>query len=121
MTLAPIPAAAPRRRAFVRLTGAASLAIALTLSGESVTPSFWMAGALMAVGVWLHLTEQHGHDHVHEPMRHTHPHTHDEHHQHRHDFAWESGKSHSHPHEHVLLVHRHPHFPDIHHRHPHDP
>jgi drug/metabolite transporter (DMT)-like permease len=96
-------------------------AIALTLSGESVTPAFWMAGALMAVGVWLHLTEQHGHGHVHEPMRHAHPHTHDEHHQHRHDFAWESCKSHSHPHEHVLLVHRHPHFPDIHHRHPHDP
>ena len=33
MTLAPIPAAAPRRRALVRLAGAASLAIAFTLSG----------------------------------------------------------------------------------------
>ena len=95
-------------------------AIALTLLGESVTPAFWVAGALMAVGVWLHLTEQHVHDHVHEPTRHAHAHTHDEHHQHGHDFAWEPGKSHSHAHEHGLLVHRHPHFPDIHHRHPHD-
>lgn len=94
-------------------------AIALTLFGESVTPAFWMAGALMAVGVWLHLTEKHVHDHVHEPMRHTHPHTHDEHHQHAHDFAWEPGKPHSHAHDHARLVHRHHHFPDIHHRHPH--
>jgi drug/metabolite transporter (DMT)-like permease len=95
-------------------------AFALTLLGESVTPAFWVAGALMALGVWLHLTEQHEHEHVHEPIRHAHAHTHDEHHQHGHDFPWESGKSHSHAHEHALLVHRHPHFPDIHHRHAHE-
>ncbi len=95
-------------------------AIALTLFGESVTPAFWLAGALMAVGVWLHLTEQHFHDHVHEPTRHSHPHTHDEHHLHDHDGAGASGKAHTHVHEHALLVHRHHHFPDIHHRHPHE-
>ena len=97
-------------------------AIALTLFGETVTPAFWIAGALMAVGVWLHLTERHEHAHVHEPMRHTHPHKHDEHHQHEHDedVEWACGKVHTHRHEHAMLVHRHPHFPDIHHRHSHD-
>jgi drug/metabolite transporter (DMT)-like permease len=94
-------------------------AIAILVFGEPVTVSFWLAAALMAVGVWIHLTEHHAHEHQHEPMAHAHPHVHDEHHQHSHDFAWDGVEPHVHPHAHVPLRHSHAHFPDIHHRHDH--
>ncbi|ANA36241.1 Membrane protein [Ralstonia mannitolilytica] len=80
---------------------------------------FWVAAALMALGVWLHLHERHEHKHVHEPMEHTHAHRHDEHHQHEHDFPWNGKEPHVHIHRHEALVHKHPHYPDIHHRHTH--
>jgi len=94
-------------------------ALALLLLRESPSSAFWVAAALMALGVWLHLTERHEHAHVHEPMEHTHPHVHDEHHQHRHAFAWDGREPHTHPHAHRRLAHRHPHYPDLHHRHDH--
>lgn len=94
-------------------------AVSLVLLGESTSPAFWIAAALMAWGVWLHLTEHHEHEHVHEPMEHSHRHTHDEHHQHEHDFPWAGDEPHEHWHRHEALVHKHPHFPDIHHRHSH--
>ncbi len=94
-------------------------ALSLTLLGEATTPAFWLATALMAWGVWLHLTERHAHSHTHDPQTHAHPHEHDEHHQHTHDFAWDMRKSHNHRHVHSALTHSHHHFPDIHHRHPH--
>ena len=87
--------------------------------GESANGYFWGAGALMGLGVWLHLTESHDHEHTHEPMEHQHPHTHDEHHQHAHDFDWDGSEPHVHPHQHEALTHKHPHYPDIHHRHGH--
>lgn len=80
---------------------------------------FWAAGASMALGVWLHVSERHEHEHVHEPMEHAHPHRHDAHHRHAHDFAWDGTEPHVHAHRHEQLVHRHPHYPDIHHRHIH--
>ena len=46
--------------------------------GESVTPALLAAGALMALGVWLHLSERHLHAHTHEALEHEHAHTHDE-------------------------------------------
>lgn len=94
-------------------------AVSLVLLGESTSPAFWIAAALMAWGVWLHLTEHHEHEHVHEPMEHSHRHVHDEHHQHEHDFPWAGDEPHEHWHRHEALVHKHPHFPDIHHRHSH--
>ena len=94
-------------------------AVALAVLGESTSPSFWLAAALMAWGVWLHLTEHHEHEHAHEPIEHTHRHVHDEHHRHAHDFAWERHEPHEHRHRHATVTHKHPHFPDIHHRHPH--
>ena len=94
-------------------------AIAIVVFGEPVTATFWLAAALMAVGVWIHLTEHHAHEHQHEPMTHAHPHVHDEHHQHSHDFAWDGVEPHVHPHDHAPLRHSHAHFPDIHHRHEH--
>jgi len=94
-------------------------AISILLFGEKTTSAFWMAAALMAIGVWLHLTEQHEHEHTHEALFHAHRHVHDEHHQHEHDFDWDGSEPHSHPHQHTPITHSHPHFPDIHHQHKH--
>lgn len=87
--------------------------------GDSVGPDFGVACALMALGVWLHLTERHEHEHTHEPIEHSHAHVHDEHHQHEHDFEWDKRVPHVHEHTHQAVTHKHPHFPDIHHRHAH--
>lgn len=94
-------------------------ALALLVLRESPSAAFWIAAALMALGVWLHLTERHEHEHVHEPMEHTHPHVHDEHHRHGHGFAWDGNEPHAHPHTHRRTTHSHPHYPDLHHRHDH--
>lgn len=94
-------------------------ALAITLLGEEATAAFGLAAALMALGVWLHLTERHSHEHVHAPMEHTHEHVHDAHHRHEHDAAWNGREPHAHRHRHARLVHSHPHYPDLHHRHPH--
>lgn len=94
----------------------AVLAIAM---GEAVTLPLLVAGGLMALGVWLHLTERHEHRHQHEAMEHEHEHVHDEHHQHQHQYPPASDSSHSHLHQHEPLSHEHAHFPDAHHRHHH--
>ena len=94
-------------------------AIAIVAFHEPVSWLFWLAAALMAAGVWLHLTEVHEHEHVHEPLTHTHTHRHDAHHQHQHAFAWDGREPHAHEHTHQPLRHRHPHYPDVHHRHEH--
>lgn len=93
--------------------------VAVFVFQESTSPAFWLAASLMGLGVWLHLTEQHGHMHVHEAMTHEHLHEHDAHHQHTHDFVWQGTGQHSHPHQHTVMRHNHPHYPDIHHRHSH--
>lgn len=66
----------------------AMLAVAL---GEPLTASLLAGGALMAVGVWLHVTERHAHEHAHpplapgeEPIVHTHHHFPDTEHRHQH-------------------------------------
>lgn len=81
--------------------------------------AFWLAGGLMAIGVWLHLTEHHEHEHSHEPIAHSHEHVHDEHHQHEHLATDPPGEPHTHFHVHARLTHRHSHYPDVHHRHEH--
>ena len=88
------------------------------LLGDPVTWQLIVAGALMAWGVWLHVTENHAHEHLHEHLEHTHAHVHDEHHQHVHDGGYGS-ELHTHAHVHEPLRHTHPHYPDVHHRHPH--
>lgn len=93
--------------------------VSLLWLGDSAGPGFWVACALMALGVWLHVTERHEHEHTHEPMEHSHAHVHDAHHQHEHDFAWDEKASHTHLHRHEAITHKHPHFPDIHHQHVH--
>lgn len=94
-------------------------AVAILMLGESVSVMFLLAAALMALGVWIHLMENHVHEHQHEPLDHNHRHTHDEHHQHEHDFEWDGTEPHSHPHVHAPIRHSHAHFPDVHHRHRH--
>jgi len=94
-------------------------AIAVVLYGQPITASFWLAAALMGMGVWLHVTEHHEHVHVHEPLTHSHSHEHDEHHQHEHGEEWDGSEPHAHEHRHEPLRHHHPHFPDIHHQHRH--
>ena len=94
----------------------ALLAVAL---GEPLSWPLLLAGALMAAGVWLHLTERHSHLHSHPTDAHAHPHTHDEHHQHSHDFAWDGREPHTHAHPHPPLRHSHRHYPDMHHTHGH--
>jgi len=94
-------------------------AVALFVFSETTTPAFWIAAALLALGVWLHLTEQHGHEHAHVAMEHEHLHSHDEHHHHAHAFEWHGDGKHSHFHKHEGIRHSHPHYPDIHHRHAH--
>ena len=94
-------------------------ALALAMLGERPGTAFWLAGGLMALGVWLHLSEHHEHAHVHEELEHAHEHTHDAHHQHAHDAPWDGREPHVHPHRHARLSHAHPHYPDLHHRHSH--
>jgi drug/metabolite transporter (DMT)-like permease len=96
--------------------GAAASVVAF---GEAVSGGLLAGGALMAVGVWLHLSERHDHHHAHEPMAHSHQHRHDVHHQHDHPPGRSAGESHVHWHVHEHLAHRHPHYPDLHHRHRH--
>jgi drug/metabolite transporter (DMT)-like permease len=95
------------------------VALALAIWPSSPSASFWIAASLMAVGVWLHLSERHEHEHTHERLDHSHPHRHDEHHRHAHDFAWDGIEPHVHPHRHAPITHRHGHVPDLHHRHGH--
>ncbi|WP_454887732.1 EamA family transporter [Sphingomonas oryzagri] len=93
--------------------------LAVAMFGEAVTVPLIIAGILMAIGLWLHLTESHGHEHAHEPLEHDHRHIHDSHHQHDHAPGTAPGEPHSHPHRHAPMVHRHAHYPDLHHRHGH--
>ena len=94
----------------------AILAVAL---GDKVTWPMLLAGILMAMGVWLHLTERHHHRHVHPPAIHDHSHTHDEHHEHDHTEPAAAGTRHKHRHIHQPVAHSHDHYPDMDHRHEH--
>lgn len=95
-------------------------ALLAILLGDPLTWQLIVAGLLMALGVWLHLTEQHGHEHTHQPVTHDHWHTHDdEHHDHEHLEPVAAGTRHKHHHSHDLVTHSHEHYPDAHHRHSH--
>jgi drug/metabolite transporter (DMT)-like permease len=95
-------------------------ALAAFALGASPSWPLAVAGALMGLGVWLHLGEQHEHEHHHHGLDHDHRHRHDDdHHRHPHRDGDLPGPEHSHPHRHEDLRHRHPHLPDLHHRHAH--
>lgn len=92
--------------------------LAVTWLGEPITAALLVAGALMALGLWLHLSETHEHGHTHEAIKHAHEHEHDAHHAHTH-VEGDVAPRHSHTHRHEVLRHSHGHFPDAHHRHSH--
>lgn len=96
--------------------GAAS---AIPLLGETASPQLLGAGLLMAIGVWLHLTERHEHVHGHPIQEHMHRHIHDDHHRHEHPVGMEAAEPHNHGHKHMEPKHSHPHMPDAHHHHSH--
>ena len=94
--------------------------VSVVFLAEPVTWPLLAAAALMATGIWLHLTEHHSHRHRHVFVAHEHAHEHpstDGHHLHEHVPAFFG--THTHAHEHQPATHAHPHFPDAHHRHKH--
>jgi drug/metabolite transporter (DMT)-like permease len=107
-----------RTGAYYALAPFIGAGVAILLLGEPIGIAFVAGGLLMAIGLWLHLTEQHQHEHAHEPLEHEHVHVHDEHHQHEH-VPGTPAEPHVHQHRHARLIHRHPHYPDLHHRHSH--
>ena len=108
-----------RTGAYFSLAPFIGAALGILLWREPATLGFLAAGALMGLGLWLHLTERHAHGHTHEALEHAHAHVHDVHHQHAHGPDDPPGEPHTHPHRHEPLTHHHPHYPDIHHRHSH--
>jgi drug/metabolite transporter (DMT)-like permease len=107
-----------RTGAYYALAPFIGAGVAILVLGEPISLAFIAGGVLMAIGLWLHLTEQHLHEHEHEPMEHEHVHVHDAHHQHAHA-SGTAPEPHVHKHRHARLIHRHPHYPDLHHRHSH--
>ncbi len=108
---------ASRASAYFSIAPFAGAALSVAVLGEPASPRLLLAGALMAAGVFLHLSEAHDHEHDHEALEHAHEHEHDEHHPHGHDPP-PPGR-HAHWHRHEPMRHSHPHAPDIHHRHRH--
>ncbi len=93
-------------------------ALAWALGDRGLGAAGGFSACVFAAGVWLHLTERHGHHHAHLALAHEHSHRHDDgHHDHVHDPPF-SGE-HSHPHEHSAHEHEHEHGEDVHHRHAH--
>ncbi len=96
--------------------------VAIGLLAELVTAQWALAGALMAIGVYLHLSEQHAHAHHHALLEHSHAHRHgpdDLHHGHVHADGTDAAREHIHWHRHAPMTHAHAHFPDAHHQHRH--
>ncbi len=108
-----------RTGAYFSVAPVFGVALSLALWPEMPSMLFWVAAALMALGIWLHIRERHEHRHTHKTLDHNHRHSHDEHHQHTHEFNWDGEQPHTHPHLHSPITHTHAHFPDIHHRHTH--
>ncbi len=84
-------------------------ALVAWLAGERALGAWaFVAVGLFALGVWLHLSEQHRHLHHHPATEHDHPHRHDDgHHDHHHDEPVLG--EHAHPHVHTARDHDHPH------------
>ena len=91
---------------------------ALALGDRSGSGLMVAAGALMLLGVLLHLMEVHAHEHTHAPLEHEHSHRHDDGH-HDHVHALMPTDPHNHRHKHEPVTHSHAHVPDAHHEHSH--
>ena len=108
-----------RTAAYFSIAPFVGAALSVLLLREAVTWQLGIAALLMALGISLHLAEQHVHKHTHEAMNHEHEHEHDAHHRHEHSIPVALGTRHSHWHDHEPITHSHEHFPDAHHRHRH--
>jgi drug/metabolite transporter (DMT)-like permease len=106
-----------RTGAYYSLAPFVGAVLSIFLLHDPVSIRLYIAGGLMALGLWLHLSEIHEHEHAHEVMEDEHKHVHDEHHQHAHTADDPSGEPHTHRHRHEPATHTHPHYPDLHHRH----
>lgn len=94
--------------------------LSILIFNEPITLSILSAGLLMIIGIYFHISENHGHEHIHEFIQHSHSHNHiDEHHFHNHVQRISTDETHTHTHIHEPFTHQHAHFPDIHHRHGH--
>jgi drug/metabolite transporter (DMT)-like permease len=110
---------AARTTAYFSISPFVGVLMAILWLHEPMTWQVLIAGGLMALGVWLHLTERHHHRHHHAALEHSHTHFHDEHHQHPHSPEVAADTTHTHWHRYEPLTHSHHHFPDAHHRHEH--
>lgn len=108
-----------RTSAYFSVAPLIGVVLSLLVWPDMPPATFWLALALMALGVWLHARERHVHEHTHEYLEHAHRHRHDEHHQHAHDFPYTGDASHTHAHVHLPVTHTHAHYPDVGHRHRH--
>lgn len=106
-----------RTGAYYSLAPFLGAVLSVAILSDPLTIKLLVAGVLMAIGLWLHLTERHDHEHHHDATEHEHSHVHDHHHGHAHEGA--VSEPHSHWHRHAPIVHKHPHYPDLHHRHGH--
>jgi len=111
---------AARASAYLAIAPFVGASIAIAFLHESCSKQVLISGLLMALGLWLQMTEQHSHLHKHEPLEHEHTHVHDQHHQHEHDQSMTTREPHSHSHKHEAMLHSHSHFPDMHHEHRHN-
>ncbi len=92
-------------------------ALLAVILGAPITLILVIAALLMALVVWLHLTERHEHEHVHEAITHDHWHVHDEHHRHEHPEMVAPDFRHRHVPTHDAITHSHEHYSAAHHRH----
>lgn len=97
-----------RTGAYFSLAPFVGALLSIAMLGDAVTPWLIIVGLLMAIGLWLHLSEHHEHEHIHEEIEHDHRHAHDSHHQHEHDEP--VTEPHSHLHRHKPMRHKHPHL-----------
>lgn len=90
-------------------------AIAVLVLREALTLPLVAAGALMAMGVWLHLTERHEHEHEHRGLPPDRRHAPEKEPQH----GEAGGEPRRHAQGRAPVRHSHPHYPDSDHRHDH--
>lgn len=98
-----------RTGAFFALGPFIGAVISVPLLDEVPSLTILPAGALMAAGAYLLLTERHTHLHWHPRVVHEHPHVHDAGHEHPHHPGTVEPHSHMHVHEAVLHEHEHEH------------
>lgn len=86
---------AARTGAYFAIAPFIGAAVSLLCFEEAFSVQLLLAGLLMALGLWLHLTEHHCHLHEHEEIEHCHEHIHE------HVLSDPPGEPHTHTHKHT--------------------